>query len=308
MRLSRRLTHAARGRLPRPLAAGVTWALGRWGMLTARWRMIPDIVIVGAQRSGTTTLFRLLSEHPQVIRPTTSKGVAYFDLNYDRGFTWYRGHFPLLLTARLRSRGRTMMTFESSGYYMFHPLAARRIASDLPHARIVVMLRDPVDRAHSAHKHEFRRGFEDEPFEQAIAMEKSRVEGEAELLASNPPYRSFEHQHHAYVGRSEYAGQVRRLIDEAGADRVHVIDAERFFRDPSLEFAKLCDWLGLARGPATEVEAWNAAPRQAMSDQLREDLRRHFAPHNADLTMVLQQLPSWGSQGAPFEQRGDDSL
>lgn len=308
MKLSRRLTHAGRRRLPRPVGRYISLAVGRWGTLTAHWRMLPDIVMVGAQRSGTTTLFRLLSEHPQVVRPTVSKGVAYFDLNYDRGPTWYRGQFPLLLTARLRSRGLPITTFESSGYYMFHPLAARRIATDLPNARVVVMLRDPVDRAHSAHKHELRRGFETEPFERAIALEKNRIDGEFERLAADPSYRSFEHQHHAYVGRGEYAAQVSRLMQELGKERVYVVDADRFFRDPTREFARLCDWLGLERGPTTEVEAWNAAPRQAMSEQLRSDLKRHFAPHNAELANLLQQLPSWGSQGAPFEQRGNDPL
>ncbi len=308
MKLSRRLSHAARNTLPRPAEEAAKAVVRRWGTLTARWRMVPDIVIVGAQRSGTTTLFRLLSDHPQVVRPTVSKGMAYFDLNYDRGFGWYRGHFPLKLTARLRSRGRRMMTFESSGYYMFHPLAAGRIAADLPDARIVAMLRDPIERAHSAHKHELRRGFETEPFEQAVALEKQRVDGEAERLAADPSYRSFEHQHHAYLGRGEYAGQISRLVEAVGKDRVYVVDAERFFGDPVAEFARLCEWLGLERPPAGAVEAWNAAPRQAMSDQLRASLEEHFAPHNEELSRVLQQLPSWGSQRVPFEQGGDDLL
>ncbi|WP_052327922.1 sulfotransferase family protein [Serinicoccus marinus] len=308
MKLSRRLARAARTRLPRSTEHAVKAIVLRWGRWTARWRMVPDIVIVGAQRSGTTTLFRLLSDHPQVVRPTVSKGMAYFDLNYDRGFSWYRAQFPLKLTARLRSRNRPVKTFESSGYYMFHPLAAQRIADDLPEAKLVAMLREPVQRAYSAHRHELRRGFESEPFEEAIARESDRVDGEAERLTADPSYRSFEHQHHAYLGRSEYAAQISRLIAAVGENRLYVVDAERFFRDPSKEFAKLCLWLGLEEQTDIDVEAWNAAPREAMSDQVRTDLEQRFAPHNAALSAVLQQLPSWDSQRAPFEQGRDNPL
>lgn len=309
MKLSRRLSHAARAKLPMPVEQAMKTLIHRWGMATARWRMVPDIVIVGAQRSGTTSLFRMLSEHPQALRPTVSKGTAYFDLNYHRGFTWYRAHFPLRFLARIRSGDRSTVTFESSGYYMFHPLAAQRIAADLPQARIVAMLRDPVQRAHSAHKHELRRGFETEPFERAIALESERLHGEAERLAAEPAYSSFEYQHHAYLARGEYAAQISRLVEAVGKERVYVVDAERFFQDPAQEFARLCTWLGLAQVPAAKsVEVWNATQQQVMSEKLRAELEEHFAPHNAHLGAVLQQLPSWDSGRIPFEQGSNDTL
>ncbi len=66
-----------------------------WGMLTARWRLRPSFVIVGAQRGGTTTLYRVLSEHPALARPTVAKGIGYFDLRYANGPRWYAGQFPL---------------------------------------------------------------------------------------------------------------------------------------------------------------------------------------------------------------------
>ena len=125
--------------------------LDRWGRLTSRWRLQPSFIIAGAQRAGTTTLYRVLSEHPAVARPTASKGIGYFDLHYARGPRWYRGHFPLAWGAR-RTHGPDATTFESSGYYLFHPLAASRIAHDLPDVKVVVMVREPVERAYSAHK------------------------------------------------------------------------------------------------------------------------------------------------------------
>lgn len=269
--------------------------------------MLPDIVIVGAQRSGTTTLFRLLSDHPQVVRPTMSKGMAYFDLNYERGPRWYRAGFPLRPSSSGRAAHRRRMTFESSGYYMFHPLAAQRIATDLPEAKVVVMLRNPVDRAYSAHRHELRRGFETEEFEAAVALEPSRTAGEADRLRADPSYHSFEHQHHAYLGRGEYAAQITRLFDTVGRERTYVMDADEFFRDPGVEFSRLCTWLGLEEPPPGPAEVWNAQPREPMTEAMREELMRHFEPFDAELARLLGRTPSWRS-GGPLEELGHQSL
>ena len=137
------------------------------------------------------------------------------------------------------------MTFESCGYYMFHPLAAGRIAEELPHVRVIVLLRDPVDRAYSAHRHELNRGFETLDFDEALEREEGRLRGEEQRLVEDPTAYSFEHQHHAYLARSRYVEQVRRLFDTFGRDRVMVMDAEALFADPQGEFARLCDWLAI---------------------------------------------------------------
>lgn len=128
------------------------------GSRTARHRPLPDFVVVGAQRCGTTSLFRALIAHPQIARPTFHKGINYFDLNYTRGLDWYRGHFPIDRRHQPGEDG-SLVYFEASGYYVYHPFAMERMARDLPGVRVVVMLRDPVERAYSAYEHERARGF-----------------------------------------------------------------------------------------------------------------------------------------------------
>jgi len=142
----------------------------RMGQLTHSARMLPGFLIVGAQRCGTTTMYRDLSQHPAVMKAVLHKGVHYFDTDYFRGMSWYQGHFPLKASARrvAREAGTAPVTFESSPYYMFHPLAAQRIHRDLPGVKLLVLVRDPVERAYSAHAHELGRGYETEPFERAL--------------------------------------------------------------------------------------------------------------------------------------------
>lgn len=295
---ARRWTGKVRHRLPAPLIDGVRAVALGWGMATARWRLTPTVLVVGAQRSGTTTLFRLLEDHPQLVRPTLSKGTGYFDDHYGRGMRWYRAHFPLRWVARRLTHSRTPISFECSGYYLFHPLAAARIARDLPDARIVIMLRDPVDRAHSAHRHEAARGFETETFETAVALEEERTRGEAARLAADPGAVSYSHRHHSYLARSDYGPQVRRFVEAVGRDRVHVVEAERFFADPVAEFSALQEWLGLSPWRPRRVQAWNAAPRDPLPDGIRRELSAWFETREGPLADVLGRPPAWRETSA----------
>src|SRR5436305_727125 len=95
------------------------------GRLTHRARMVPGFLIVGAQRCGTTSMYRALSQHPAVIKAVLHKGVHYFDTHYHRGIPWYRAHFPLKAHAQRAERaiGPSAVTVESSPYHICQPLA-----------------------------------------------------------------------------------------------------------------------------------------------------------------------------------------
>jgi len=274
--------------MPDPVVDAARRGQQLWGSATAEARMLPGFLVVGAQRCGTTSMYRLLSEHPDVVRPTMAKGIGYFDLEYARGMRWYRGHFPLA------TRGRAgRVTFESSGYYCFHPLAAQRISADLPQVKVVMLVRDPVERAHSAYKHERARGFEDLSFEDALDAEPARLEGEVERMLEDPSYQSFAHRHHAYVGRGRYAEQVERLRGELGKDRVRLVDADRFFAQPRSEFLGLTDWLGLRPWEPPTVPHSNARPGDLLSAGLRDRLRAEFESSDDALAEQLGHVPSW---------------
>ena len=266
----------------------------RFGAVTSSARLLPSFLVVGGQRCGTTTLFRLLSDHPAIVPPLFSKGIGYFDLAYDRGWAWYRGHFPLERVARLQTRAVGYpVTFESSGYYMYHPLAADRIGRDLPGVRVVVLVRDPVERAYSAYHHELARGFETESFERAIELEETRLAGEVERMTHDPTYQSFSHRHHSYLARGRYAPQIGRLQRTVGVANVLIVDANRFFESPSERFGEVLDWLGVPHSQRTEAEQLNARPRPPMPDSLRDRLMAHFEDSDRALVPLLGAEPSW---------------
>lgn len=266
------------------------------GQGTAGVRMLPDFLLVGAQRSATTALHRALAAHPATVVPLFHKGVNYFDVGYHRGPNWYRGHFPVRAFAERRTAGIPggPRTFESSGYYMFHPCAGERIHRDLPGVKLLVTLRDPVERAYSQHKHELVRGFETEKsFERALELEPERLAGEVEKLRADPRYESFAHRHYSYLAKSRYVDQLRPLFALFGPERVHVVDSERFGAEPQATFDEILDFLGLPPYQPESFGRFNARPRDPMAETTRRRLQAHFEPYDTALTELLGRPLAW---------------
>lgn len=284
-----------RAMVPAPLQPVARRAYLRVGPATSRLRMSPSFLVIGGQRCGTTTIFKALSSHPQVMRPPVEKGTDYYTLHHHRGLDWYRGHFPIETYSQLRaSRAGGAVAFEACTYYAFHPLAIARIAHDFPQMKLVLMLRDPVERAYSAFKHELARGFETEPdFSLALDLEDSRLEGELERMAADPTYESIAHRHHAYLRRGQYAEQLERVWAHFPKEQVHVLESEAFFERPEREFAELLRFLGLRPFHGARFDQLNARPGAPMPVAAREQMTSHFRGHDEHLADLLQERPRW---------------
>ena len=119
-----------------------------------RWRCLPDYLLIGAQKCGTTSLYNYLVSHPEV-RRCLRKEVGYFDQHFDRGLAWYLAHFPMKSFV-----GFQQVTGEATPDYYYSPQAPQRAHLVMPQAKLIILLRNPVDRAHSQYWHLFSRGRE----------------------------------------------------------------------------------------------------------------------------------------------------
>ncbi len=265
------------------------------GRATQSWRLLPGLLIVGAQRCGTTSMYRALAQHPALIKPVLRKGVHYFDVDYRDDLRHYRAHFPLARTGRASAAqvGSAPVAFESSPYYLWHPLSAERIAADLPGATIVVLVRDPVERAYSAYTHELARGYETEDFETALKLEDERLDGAEDRIRADPATENHSHRHHAYVRRGQYAEQLERLAGHVGRENVIVIDSHDFFADPAPAYGRVLDQLALPGWPEVVFDQHNARSRLPLDEATRRRLRDHFEPHDRRLEPWLGATPSW---------------
>lgn len=264
---------------------------------TAGARPAPDFLVIGAQRAGTTSLFRALSAHPGIFTPVLqAKGVHYFDTNYGRPLTWYLTHFPTSLALRAASRrhGVNAVAGEASPYYVFHPAAPARIAEDLPRVKLIFMLREPVGRAYSHFQHMLFEGHEAAgSFEEAIALEPGRLDCEEARLLADPSYVSMHHQHHSYLARGRYAEQLRRLQGLFRPSQILVLDSHQLFAEPREGLAEVLHFLGLPPHPAVELRSLNGGTYPPLLAGTARRLRQYYEAGDIELARLLGWAPSW---------------
>jgi hypothetical protein len=279
--------------IPAPVRIVARNAVWTYGRATAAARPLPDFLIIGAQKGGTTALYAYLREHPAIAGPPW-KEVSFFDRQFWRGAAWYRGNFPNRLYLRgVRARnGVEPVVGEASPSYLFHPLAPERAAALLPGARLIALVRNPVDRALSHYHHEVALGREPLPFEQALEREDERMEGELERLA-DPRYFSHAWWNFTYLSRGRYAEQLERWLEFFPRERLLVLPSEDLLERPRETYGEVLEFLG---APPHQLESY---PRiferdyPEMAAGARAMLRDYYAEPNRRLYDILGRDLAW---------------
>lgn len=262
--------------------------------ITGSLRMLPEFIIIGAMKCGTTSLYRELAQHPQ-IASARRKEVHYFDWYYDKGEAWYRGQFPMGTRPQHlpKDESRTI-TGEASPYYLFHPQAPRRVHELLPGVKLIVLLRNPVDRAWSHYHHVKRRNGETLSFEEALEAEPARLEGELEKLQSDKSYRSYEYQKHSYQARGVYADGLAEWLNYFDSSQFLILRSEDFFKDPPTVFGQTLQFLNLPPYELASYERFLAGSyTSSMAPGTREQLVAYFKPHNRRLYELIGRDMDW---------------
>ena len=253
------------------------------GPVPLKANTMPDFVIIGAQKCGTTFLYNLLGQHPHVAL-AAKKEIHYFDHHFsNKGRGWYRAHFP----SPTWKDGRKSITGESSPYYLFHPHAARRLAQVVPEARLIVLLRNPVDRAYSHYHQEARRGYEPLTFEKAIEAEEARVRVERDKMLEDEHYASFNHQHFSYLSRGLYVDQLMEWSRFFEDEQMLVLKSEDLFGQASNALRSVLDFLGLPGYEPEATKPYLEGRYPPMDPATRRRLEDFFEPHNRRLYEYL---------------------
>ncbi len=210
--------------------------------LTASSRALPDFLLIGAQKAGTTSLGRFLHEHPDIFWVPRVE-MHYFDRDYDRGLSWYRSWFDRrsVIEAHEHQTGRPARVGEKTPAYLALPEGPARVAADLPDVRLVVALRDPVRRAYSQWSMNTRTGRERLSFVDALDAEPERLAG-VDLSARLSGTAYLEH---GYAMRSRYADHLARWLAHFDRSQLFVFRSEDLYADPSTWTARLLDHIGV---------------------------------------------------------------
>jgi hypothetical protein len=279
---------------PKPLPPFLKRVVKAPRALTARIRLLPDFLIIGAQRCGTTSLQRYLIQHP-CIAPAFRKEVHFFDRNLKKDMIWYREHFPSLpykyyVTTILRRR---FMTGEATASYIFYPHAAKRVLETVPGAKLIVLLRNPVDRAYSHYQHEVSLQYEALSFEEAIEREPERLFGEREKIVADQRYDSYPYDHYSYLSRGLYVDQLEAWINVFPKEQIFIVRSEDFFAEPSRIFRQVLRFLELPAWEPPGYAPYNAREYTTMDGAMRKRLIQYFEPHNRRLHELLGRNFAW---------------
>jgi hypothetical protein len=271
-------------RVPGPVRVVARHAVWAFGRATARARPLPDFVVLGAQKAGTTALYTYLRRHPGITGPSW-KEVSFFDRHYARGERWYRGNFPL--------RARGALVGEASPSYIFHPQAPERVAALVPYVSLIAILRNPVDRAYSHYQHEVALGREPLAFEDALDAEHERLSGELERMAGDPAYFSRAWWDHTYVARGLYAEQLERWLAVFPREQLLVLTSDELGERPEETYARVLAFLGVSPHSLDDYPRVFDREYPPMAGGTRARLESAFAGPNRRLEAMLGHDVGW---------------
>ncbi|MHB8174427.1 MAG: sulfotransferase domain-containing protein [Nitrospirota bacterium] len=242
---------------------------------------MPDFLILGAMKSGTTSLYNYLTQHPRIL-PAKEKEIHFFDRRYGKGLGWYKKQFRPKALRKLGGK----KTGEATPAYLFYPSVPRRVFEKCSWVKLVCIIRDPVDRAYSHYWHAVRLGYEKLEFEAAIDAEQERLAA---------PDRIVSLRWHSYLTRGIYVDQIKRWREYFPKERIHVMEFENFKVDTAAAVSAAMEFLGLKPCEVQTDKIYNSGGEYPpMKLETRERLEEFFAPYNRELSDYLGVGLPWG--------------
>lgn len=266
--------------------------------LTSPFRILPTFLIIGVSKGGTTSLFRYMTQHPD-IDPPLRKEINYFNqLNRHfgeyLGLYRYKSFFPTVFerSRHRRKYKRKLITGEASTHYIFNrnrriPAMVRRL---MPSVKLIVLLRNPIDRAYSHYHMLVRVGEEPLVFEDAIKCELTPKDRRKELFFS----QGLRPRHHySYLARGLYVDQLMQWEKSFSKKQFLILETDELYLNPQKIVNRVFRFLGIPEYDLTDIAKHNVGSYPEMSPDTRKMLIEYFRPYNERLGQHLNTKFDW---------------
>ena len=241
----------------------------------------PDFIIAGAPKCGTSSIYHYLNHHPQILL-SHKKEIDFYWQNYHRGIDWYRAHFPTI------SDRADFLTGEATPNYLRFPQVARRIKDTFPKSKIIILLRNPVDRAISWHYHKLNAGLTEIDLQTAIATEIEKLTTITEAEITNTGYCNPDN-----IMSSLYIYKIKPWIELLGREQFLILKSEEFYNNPSEVMRDVFQFLDLPDYPLNNYPKVNSGSYRSADPDLRNTIAEYFAPYNRQLEEYLGMEFGW---------------
>lgn len=260
---------------------------------TAFMRLMPDFFITGSSRTGKTTLLNYLTQHPQIFRSYMIE-TSYFDLNYNLGIRWYKSNFP----TRMQLHYSKFMTNDEfhigESVHIHSPFVPERIHEIISNPKIVILLRNPIDRAYSYYQKSVEIGKEQFSFEEALQKEEERFQQDQKTLDISPVYYENFRQWYLYKTTGIYINFLKNWVKFFPKKNMLFLKTEDLFSNPSLTVNHVLSFLNLKHLKNLKIQ--NHSNKQniaSIKPATREELAEYFKPNNLELYQYIGKNLGW---------------
>ncbi len=280
-----------------------------YNSLTNELRLLPHFLIIGTQKGGTTSLFNYLAQHSSILPPlgkktkdgaivAGTKELHFFDNQFQRGVRWYRSHFQF---PKYFPLGKKFMTGEATPDYISHPHVPQRIADVIPDVKLILLLRNPVDRAYSHYIHNVTgRVKETRPVEEALFADQKMIEAELERMLKNKDYQSSFYDQYSYLYRGIYINQIKHWLNLFPRESILIVKSEDLFKSPEEVYIEVLNFLELSYEPLKSSKVFNPRKNNGsitinpqIDPTLRQKLVDYYSSHNQELYQYLDRDFEW---------------
>ena len=259
------------------------------------FNVLPDFLLIGASRSGSTSLYQGLVEHPN-IHIAKTKEIQFFGTKYPRGINWYRYHFPSKFKKfSLKIKKEKFITGEGTTRSLDYPHVPKLVKKIIPNVKLILILRNPIDRAYSNYNAAVKNKKMTLSFEDAIKTEEARIKGIMEKMKEDANYISTEYSLNALLNRGKYYFAIKRWMDVFPKNQFFIIKSEDFFENTKKVFGELHEFLDVPKFDFDSDIIYNERRRtiSAMKSKTRDDLIEYFRPYNEKLYKLLDRDFDW---------------
>jgi len=259
--------------------------------ISSSFRVLPECFVIGVVRSGTTSLYHYLSQHPS-IAPAAYDELGYFDDNYHLGVNWYKSLFPTKFTRNkiIKKHGK-FLTYDVTPFYIYNPLVAKRIFESFPKAKIISNLRNPIDRAYSNYNDALEMGDIKIPFEEVVQIAMDEIDKNKSKL-NNEAY-IVDTYYENILARGFYADQLKIWFEKFQKNQLLMIPSEDLAQKTDQILTKIFEFLDLPYFKIKDLTKQNKREYPPMKAETRKLLIEFYRPYNEKLYNLISQHFDW---------------
>ena len=254
-------------------------------------RVLPDFLVIGAKRCGTTSLFYHLPEHP-CISKSPHDNMGFFNDNFHLGVNWYKSFFPTIFTRnKIKSEFGNFLAFDVTTTYMEEESTANNVYQTKPNMKIIVILRNPVDRTYSQYHLNLREKAEKRSFEDVLEENMNRLDKESHERYEIKP--KFSAEGNNYLKKGLYAQQLRHWLKIFPRENILILSTEEFESNQQAIYNKIFEFLNISQFEVKNTEKMEKGSYSQMKSETRSLLLDYFRPHNNELFKLINKKFDW---------------